>query len=55
MRTGRIVELTLAVGAGGVAAWPAGGSGNRTGPVAQPRGGAVNAIGYGVSSTMAQP
>jgi hypothetical protein len=49
MRTGRIVELTFAVGNGGVAAWPGGGS------AAQRRGGAVNAIGCAVSSTMTQP
>ena len=55
MNTGRIVELTVAVGAGGVAAWPASGSDNTTGPVAQLPGGAVNAVGCGISSSVVQP
>jgi hypothetical protein len=58
MYTGRIVALTLAVGAGGVAARAASGSDNktlRTEPVADLRGGTVNALGYGISSSMAQP
>jgi hypothetical protein len=58
MKTGRIVELTFAVGAGGVAACPASGPDNRplrTEPVAQRRGVTVNAVGCGVSSSMAQP
>jgi hypothetical protein len=57
MYTGRIVALTLAVGAGGVAARAASGSDNKTlrEPVADLRGGTVNALGYGISSSMAQP
>jgi hypothetical protein len=55
MNTGRIVELTLAVGAGGVAASAAGESDNRIGPVAQLRTGIDDAVGCAISSLAAQP
>jgi pilus assembly protein CpaB len=54
MNTGRIVELTVAVGAGGVAACSASGSDNKTGPVAQLRDGTVDAVGCAISSSVAQ-
>ena len=58
MNTARIMVLTLAVGAGGVAAYPARGSDNKplpTEPVARLRGKTANAVGHGVSSPATRP
>jgi pilus assembly protein CpaB len=58
MNTARIVVLTLAVGAGGVAAYLASGSDDKplpTEPIARLRGETADAVGYGVSSPAIRP
>ena len=58
MNTARNVVLTLAVGAGGVAAYRASGSDNKplpTEPVAQLRGKTADAVRHGVSISATRP